>query len=158
MEFKFIEAEDDYSFPRRYVASLRLTNFRGHKDVEAHIFRYGYSESELAEIADLNLIGPPDPAMPAELVANATKEVALKCLLEAFTAEECHLLAAYLEEKYPDQIVSLYVAPLNLPAPLGVGPLAEIPESQSSGFIKLDSAPNYNLPFKVRAYYDLNVQ
>lgn len=156
MEINFIEADEEPVYPRAYVASMRLANFKGHKDVEAHIFRYAYPEEEIGELAELDLVGPPDAAMPAELVAGATKEAALKCILEAFTREESEQLASYLKEKYEDQIVSLYIAPLNLPAPLGVGPLAEIPEGENSGFIKFDKAPGYSLPFKARAYYDLS--
>ncbi len=156
MDVNFIEAEEEPLCPRTYVASLRLANFKGHKDVEAHLFRYDYPENEIEEIAKLDLVGPPDPAMPAELIKDATKEQALKCILEAFTEEESRQLEKYLREKYSDQIVSLYIAPLNLPAPLGVAPLAEIPEGEKSGFIKLDKAPGYNLPFKIRAYYDLS--
>lgn len=156
MEVKFIEAEEETVYPRSYVISMRLANFKGYKDVEAHIFRYAYPEEEIEELAGLDLVGPPDVDMPAELVAGATKEAALKCILEAFTKEESEELAQYLKEKYEDQIVSLYVAPLNLPAPLGVGPLAEIPEGEKSGFIKFDKAPGYNLPFKARAYYDIS--
>lgn len=158
MEVNFLRAEERPLFPRAYVASLRLANFKGRKDVEAHVFRCGWPESELAEIEGLDLVGPPDPAMPPDLVAASTKEQALKCVLEAFTEEEAALLAKYLEDKYADQIVSLYIAPLNLPAPLGVAPLAEIPEGPESGFIKLDKAPGYDLPFKARAYYDLSGQ
>lgn len=156
MEINFIQADEEPIFPRTYVATLRLANFKGRKDVEAHVFRYDYPKSELEEAAGLNLVGPADPSMPAELLAGATKEQALKCVLEAFTEEESELLAEYLKDKYADQITSLYIAPLSLPAPLGVAPLAEIPEGEESGFIKLDKAPGYSLPFKARAYYDLS--
>lgn len=155
MELKMRKAAAGSLYPRTYVASARLANFRGHRDVEVHIFRYGYPESEIDDLGSLDLVGPPDPGMPPELIANATRESALKCVLEAFTEEEAVQLTEYLDKRYKDQITQLIIAPLELPAPLGVGPLAEIPEGETSGFIKFDKAPGYDLPFRIRAYYEL---
>lgn len=155
MEVNMVESREKPLHPRAFVASGVLTNFRGHQNVEIHIFRYGYPEKELEELASLDLVGKPAPGMPPELVANATKEAAIKCVLEAFTWEESELLVRYLQERYKDQIERLYIMPLELPAPLGVGPLADIPVGEKSGFINFDKAPGYSLPFSIRAYYEL---
>ena len=155
MEFTFIEAPANAPIPRIYVASMLLAEFKGRRNVEAHIFRHSWAPEELEELAALDLVGPPDPGMPAQLVEGATREAALKCVLEAFTKEEIQKLAAHLKERHGAQILSLRAAPLQLPAPLGVGPLGELPTGAESGFIKLDKAPGYDLPFLAWAYYEL---
>lgn len=145
----------DAPLKRIYIASAILKNFRGHQSLQIHLLRSGAGGEELEAIRDLGLVGPPDPAMPAELLAGATEEAALRCILESFTEEECDLLAEYLESRYGDQIEKLSICPLELPAPLGVGPLGDIPESASSGFINFDEARDYPLPFRFKAFYQL---
>ena len=130
MECEFIWAEDEARLPRRYIAVATLNNFRGKKNVEAHIFRTGASENEMEALKYKNLVSPADPSVPAEVLSGATEEMALACLLEAFTRDEALKLANYLENRYKTQISRLEICPMNLPAPFGIGPLAMIPETE----------------------------
>lgn len=140
---------------RVYIIAATLRNFHGREHVEVQLFRANGDKEELEQWRGKNLVGAPDPAMPEELLAGATEEAALECLLEAFTANEAETVEKYLAERYADHIVSLDICPMPLPIPLGVGPLGKIPESQSSGFINFDLAPDYPLQFAMKGYYEL---
>lgn len=149
------EPESPAPVERIYVASAILSNFKGQKNVEAQLFRAGYQDSELDDLRSRNLVAENDADIPPEILAGATEDGALRCLLEAFTKTECDQLEAYLKERYADQIVQLDIAPLPLPLPLGLGPLMELPQGEKSGFINFDQAPGYTLPFRVKGWYDL---
>ena len=140
---------------RIYIASAILNNFRGQKNVEVQLFRSGYAEDELESLRGKNLVAPPDPSIPPEIIAGATEDSALRCLLEAFTQEECDQMLKYFKERYDDQISQINIAPLGLPLPFGLGPLEEIPQGEKSGFINFDKAPDYDLPFNIKGWYDL---
>lgn len=156
MECEFVWAENDENLPRRYIAVATLNNFRGKKNVEAHIFRTGATDEEMESIRGRELVSPPDPSVPAEVLKGATEDMALACLLEAFTREEALKLASYLENRYKTQISRLEICPMTLPAPFGIGPLSMIPEGETSGFINFDKASDFNLGFSFKAYYELS--
>ena len=156
MEILRLEAPGKPPCDRIYVLGATLKTFRGKRHVETHIIRHGATEEELAALHGKGLVAPPDPAIPAALLEGATEDRALRCLLEAFTAEESEALAAWLERQHADRIEKLVICPLELPVPLGVGPLGEIPEGGQTGFIRFDAAPGYPLPFAARAFYDLS--
>lgn len=157
MEILRLAAPEKNLCDRIYVLGATLKAFRGQCHVETHIIRHGATDDELAALRNRGLVAP-DPAMPPALLEGATEDRALRCLLEAFTAEESNALAAWLELHYADRIEKLVICPLELPVPLGVGPLGEIPEGGQTGFIRFDAAPGYSLPFAARAFYDLSVQ
>lgn len=156
METEFVWADQESLPDRKYIAVATLGNFRGHNNIELHIFRTDASKEELDSLRGLNLVGAADPLMPKELLAGATEDNALACILEAFTKEEAILLEKYLADHYGSQIKNLIICPMNLPVPLGVGPLSQIPEGQKSGFINFDLSKNFDLPFKFKGYYDLD--
>lgn len=156
MRINFINAKTDNAWPRIYAMLGKLRNFRGHPNVFIHIFRSAWLSEELEAAAKLNLTGPPDNALPSFLINDASRKAAIKCLLETFTLKEAEQLSAWLERNYADQFASLDIYPLQLPVPLGVSPIGSIPASANSGFINFDRARDYDLPFKARAYYDLN--
>ena len=158
MEILRLDAPENALCERIYVLGATLKAFRGKRHVETRIIRHGASEEELAGLRGKGLVAPPDPAMPPALLEGATEDRALACLLEAFTAEESEALAAWLQARYADRIEKLVICPLDLPVPLGVGPLGEIPEGGETGFIRFDAAPGYDLPFAARAFYDLSAQ
>lgn len=148
-------APDAASGERLYIVAAALREFRGKQNLEAQIFRAKADMDELVPLRGKNLVGPPDPAMPKELLAGATEDAALECLLEAFTENELKQLEKYLGDRYGEHIISLDICPMPLPIPLGVGPLGKIPEGEKSGFINFDLAPDYPLPFAVKGYYEL---
>lgn len=156
MKMEFHSIEDGYGIERRYIAMVTLNNFRGHANVDVHLFRIGADSAEMEALKPLKLVSPVSPEIPSAILAGATEENALACLLETFTKEEASLMKEYLDASYGDQINSLVFCPMELPIPLGLGPLAKIPESSRAGFINFDLAANYNLPFKFKGYYDLD--
>ncbi|MCR5561794.1 MAG: hypothetical protein K6F46_00260, partial [Desulfovibrio sp.] len=143
---------------RIYMMGAILKRFKGHTNVEIQIFRHGADDAELAALQGKNLVGPADPEVPPEALAGATEEAALRCLLEAFTKEEADALTDWLQTRYADQISDVYVSPLDLPIPLGVGPLGLVPSGRTDGFICFDAVRGYPLPFVARGYYDLASQ
>ena len=157
MKKQCIAAPDNAPLDRIYIVAATLNVFKGRRHVEVHIFRHGAADEELAALEGKNLVGPPDPAVPPQALQGATEEAALRCLLEAFTAEESQALAAYLEQRYAEHIEKITVCPLELPVPLGVAPLGGIPEGKSTGFIRFDAVPDYPLSFVARGFYHLDI-
>lgn len=157
MEKQSIPAPDNAPLDRIYIIAATLNAFKGRRHVEVHIFRHGATDEELAALEGKKLVGPPDPAVPPQVLQGATEEAALRCVLEAFTAEESQALVAYLEQRYAEHIEKIMVCPMDLPVPLGVAPLSGIPEGKSTGFIRFDAVPDYPLPFVARGFYDLAV-
>lgn len=156
MELEFVDAPRDAKLERIYIAMATMRNFRGHSHMQAHIFRHGATASELETLREMDLVAPAPAGIPPEILAGATEDAALRCLLESFTRAEAEELAAYLKQRYGEQFEKLVICPLELPVPLGVGPLADMPEGEKSGFIHFDKAPGYPLSFTMKAYYDLN--
>lgn len=138
---------------RIFIGAVVLKSLRGQDHVEVQLFRTGAAES-IEELKGKGLVCAPDPAIPTELLSGATEEAALECLLETFTGEEAWQIAKYLEERYGDHVESIVFCPMDLPVPLGVGPLARIPETESSGFVNFDLAPDYPLPFSFKGFYE----
>ena len=157
MEKQSIAAPDNAPLDRIYIIAATLNAFKGRRHVEVHIFRHGATDEELAALEGKKLVGPPDPAVPPQVLQGATEKAALRCVLEAFTAEESQALVAYLEQRYAEHIEKIMVCPMDLPVPLGVAPLSGIPDGKSSGFIRFDAVPDYPLPFVARGFYDLAV-
>lgn len=151
----FLSAPPDAPLQRIYIMVATLRAFKGRRHVDAHIFRHGATEEELAALESLGLVGAPDPSVPPEALQGATREAALRCVLEAFTAGESQALLSYLEQRYAEHIEKITVCPLDLPVPLGVAPLGAIPEGKSTGFIRFDAVPDYPLSFTARGFYDL---
>lgn len=156
MKLTIHENTENSQYDRIYIASAVLSNFKGKTNIEVQLFRTNYDSSELDMLRNRGLVTSEDTGIPKEALAGATEEAALKCLLEAFTKEECSQIAKYLEDRYGDQIKKLDFAPLSLPLPLGLGPLAELPPGEKSGFVNFDKAPGYALPFSIKGWYELD--
>lgn len=152
MEINFMTDGERPDLPRQYVAAALIANFRGHKDVETHLFRDGWTKEEAEEMASLNLIADPSGPLP-EALAAVSREASLECALETFSRAEAEELIAYLERRYAGQISRLDVAPMELPAPRGVIGLNRIPATETSGFIDFYKAKDYPLSFRLRGYY-----
>lgn len=148
-------APPEFEPGRIHIAALVLKNFQNRENVEIQLFRPGGDPAELAGLARSELVGPALADMPPELISGATEDAAIACLLEAFTAAEIRQMTDYLQERYSGQIAEISICPLQLPVPLGIGPLAGLPEGARSGFINFDLAPGYPLDFAFRGYYDL---
>ncbi|MBQ7456560.1 MAG: hypothetical protein IJS54_02990 [Desulfovibrio sp.] len=158
MEIRFTEAETSPTFPRIYGIDAILRNFKGCPHLEITIIRHGQTKEEVEALLGKGLVGEPDPEVPKEVLVGATEYRALQCLLENFTKEEAQAFVDYVQERYADQVEAIMVGPLDIPIPLGAGPLAALPITKNSGFICFDKAENYPLPFAARAYFDFSLQ
>lgn len=156
MNIEIKKAEKQLPIERIYIMAGILKSFKGKRDVELQIIRPCAKEEEFFPLFDKNLVDAPDPAMPAALVENSSMRKALGCILEAFTEDEAKALANYLAQRYGDKFSSLFASPMIFPVPFGVAPLAELPESKNSGFIRFERASDYPLPFSAWGYYDLD--
>ena len=133
-----------------------LESFKGNRHVEVQIFRPGATDDEVKALQGCDLVAPADPSVPSQVLQGATEEAALRCILESFTEEECRAFMEYLEERYADKFASLTICPMEVPVPLGVGPLESITETKDSGFIRFDAVRDWPFPFRAWGYYDLN--
>ena len=149
---------DNPVFERCYGIDAILKNFKGCQHLEITLFRAGQTKEELEALRGKNLVGDPDPSVPAIVLQGATEEGALSYILENFTAEEADQFLDYCQKRYADFIEKIMISPLDIPVPFGTSALASLPTTATSGFICFDRAPNYPLNFSVRAYFDFNLQ
>lgn len=156
MEKILVPTQFDLPLDRIYIVAATLKTFKGRRHVDVQIFRPGAGDDEVEAIRNLGLVAPADPSIPPEVLQGATEDAALRCILEAFTAEESRALLAYLEERYAEHIEKITICPMDIPVPLGVAPLADIGESNTTGFIRFDAVRDYSLPFAAHGYYDLS--
>ncbi len=152
MEYRIIAAPPDIDIDRIYLIQATLKSFKGRRHVIAHLFRLNDNKEELEALRTLEVVGKKDATTPE----GAHEDDALASALEAFTADEGNMLLAYLEKRYKDQITEVVVSPLEIPIPLGMVPFSGIPEGKTMGFIRFDAVPDYDLPFAVHGFYDLD--
>ncbi len=156
MDQKIIAAPPFEELERIYLIQATLKSFKGRKDVIIYLFRTNIDdalvEEELRLLREMDLVGKADADTPE----GAHADNALLSILEAFTAEEGNLLLPYLEKRYDEQISEVVVSPLELPVPLGMVPFSAIPEGKTMGFIRFNAVPDYDLPFGVHGFYDLD--
>ncbi len=149
MEVNITEAENPL-VPRIYFITMVIKSFKGRRDVEVHLFRPDFDEAEMQSYDWNALLGD---ALHPNIPADPDKSV--KVLMEAFTREERDAVLEYLKTRYADRLEEINTGPVDLPVPLGLPPLSELPEGKTIGFIRLDQTPNYPLSFAVRGMYDL---
>ncbi len=152
MEHKIIAAPPDIDLDRIYLIQVTLKSFKGRRDVIAYLFRLNNNQEEMEALRELDIVGKKDINTPE----GASVDNALLSALEAFTADEGNILLAYLEKRYEEQISEVVVSPLEIPIPLGMVPFSAIPEGKTMGFIRFDAVPDYDLPFSVHGFYDLD--
>ncbi len=152
MEYRIIAAAPFTELDRVYLIQATLKSFKGRRDVAVYLFRTDTNEEELSQLQGLDLV---DTAK-ADTPEGATPEDALRSVLEAFTAEEGNEVLDYLKARYEEQISEVVVSPIEIPVPLGMVPFSAIPEGKTMGFIRFDAVADYNLPFVVHGFYDLD--
>jgi hypothetical protein len=136
---------------RGYAVSMVIKQFKGHADVEVHLFRPTWDEEDYGGYPWEELIGgaisdsrPEDPENSKSLI------------LETFTAAESQRLMDYLRERYADRLASIQCHVLDFPVPLDLTPLSSIRQTDTVGRLDLDQIPNYSLDFPVKGIYDLS--
>ncbi len=152
MEYRIIAASPFTELDRVYLIQATLKSFKGRRDVAVYLFRNDTGEEELNELRGLDLVDKAKDDTPED----ASPDAALRSVLEAFTAEEGNLVLDYLKERYEEQISEVVVSPIEIPVPLGMVPFSAIPEGKTMGFIRFEAVADYNLPFVVRGFYDLD--
>jgi hypothetical protein len=134
-----------------YAVSMVIRRFKGHADVEVHLFRPFWDEDDYGRYPWEELIGGAVSEDRPESPENS-KNV----LLETFTAEESRQLVEYLKERYGDKLASIHCSVLDFPVPMDLTPLSSVRETGTVGRLDLDSVPNYPLDFPVKGIYDLS--
>ena len=136
---------------RGYAVSMVIQRFKGHSDVEIHLFRPAWDEDDYGRYPWEELIGGAVSDDRSESPQNS-KDV----LLETFTADESQRLIDYLQERYGDLLASIHCRVLDFPIPMDLTPLSSIQQSGTVGRLDLDTITNYPLDFPVKGLYDLS--
>ncbi len=151
MEYRIIAASPFMELDRAYLIQIMLKSFKGRRDVIVYLFRTDTNDKELEELRALGIVDEAKSDTPE----GASVEDALLSVLEAFTPEEGNILLEYLDKRYGEHIKEVVASPIEIPIPLGVVPFSAIPEGKTMGFIRFDKVPEYDLPFNVHGFYDL---
>ncbi len=152
MEYRIIASDPFLDLERVYLIQATLKSFKGRRDVIVYLFRTDTGEEELQELQSLDLVDKATNDTPE----GANPEDALRSILEAFTANEGNQVLDYLKLRYEEQISEVVVSPVEIPVPLGMVPFSAIPEGKTMGFIRFDAVADYNLPFVVHGFYNLD--
>ncbi len=136
---------------RSFALSMTIKSFKGRRDVEVHLFRHAWDQSEEKSINWDAVIGESfeqDTGLPPES--------SRKIILESFTAEERDTIIEYLKDQYATRLSAITSLPLDLPVPAGLPSLSSMSESKSVGFIRFEKIPSYPLEYPLRGLYDLS--
>lgn len=151
MKLNIITSQDELPVKKGYTISLIIKKFKGHKDVEVHLFQPEWDENEAKSYDWLQLLGDPiDRNEPVNPLSSR------KVLLESFTIEQRDMIIDYMKERYDTRLSAINSRPLDFPIPMGLIPLCEIPEDDDIGCIRFEEIPNYTLPFPVHGLYILS--
>jgi hypothetical protein len=151
MELNIVTSQNELPVKKGYTISLIIKKFKGHKDVEVHLFRPDWDEKEAQHYDWLKLLGDPiDRDAPIDPISSR------KVLLESFTIEERDMIMDYMKKRYVSRLSAINSRPLDFPIPLGLIPLSEIPEDNDIGCVRFEEIHNYTLPFPVHGLYILS--
>ena len=156
MRKSILPANGSEPTPRVYSMSVIIKSFKGRKNVQAHLFRYGISSDELKNMETEGCIETDRSKYSHLPHLNGSLEDTKHMVLENFTAQERDHIIKYLEKRYASRLEAIEAGPVIFPIPQGTMPLCSIPEGKSMGFIKFESVPDYPLPFNFRGFYDLD--
>ena len=136
---------------RGFAVSMVVSHFRGHKDVEIHLFRAHWDAEEESRYAWEKLLGEPlrrdQPIDP---------ESSRHVFLETLNREEKDALLDYLQRRYADRLSAIKVSLLPLPIPIGLTPLSSVAQDQRFGRIHLHKIPNYPLQFAIDGVFSIS--
>ncbi|MFO8241426.1 MAG: hypothetical protein R6T90_10585 [Dissulfuribacterales bacterium] len=151
MKLNIIDSQDKLPTKKGYAISLIIKKLKGYKDVEVHLFLPEWDDKEALSYDWSKLLGDPiDRNAPADPTGSR------KVLMESFTLEERDIVLDYMKKRYVSRLSAINSRPLDLPIPMGLIPLCEIPEDDDIGCIRFEEIPNYNLPFPVHGLYILS--
>jgi hypothetical protein len=144
--------DGDTPINRGYAVSMTVKSFKGRRDVEVHLFRPEWSDSESETIDTKQLFGPP---IMEDVKINPDKDKQI--ILESFTKGERDAVIKYLMEHYSSRLSRITSTPMEFPIPSGLPPLSGITEGKDIGLIKFEKVPHFDLPFALRGMYNLGV-
>ncbi len=150
MEVNIISPEQNLPLDRAYMVSIVIRSFKGRKDVEVHLYRPSWDQSE-ENSYNWDLIISQTPGQTGHDLEKSRHVV-----MESFTVEERDSLVGYLQDRYSQKLRTINSAPLSFPVPGGLMPLSMLPENENHGRIRFDQIPNYTLSFPVHGFYDLS--
>lgn len=151
MEINIISPEQKLPLDRAFVVNMIIRSFKGRRDVEVHLYRPTWDQSEEQKY-NWDLILAQSPGQMQKEMQNSRHVV-----MESFTMEERDVLVNYLGDRYSRKIRLINSASLSFPVPQGLLPLSIMPENENYGRIRFELVPNYTLPFQVHGFYDLSV-
>ncbi|MFW5730613.1 MAG: hypothetical protein ACOCV7_03090 [Desulfonatronovibrionaceae bacterium] len=150
MQINVAEPDNGLPVDRAYIVNIVIKSFKGRKDVEVHLYRPFWDESE-EDLYDWDRAVAQDPSRTRAEFGRSRQVV-----LESFTPDERDRLIEYLQTRYIQRISTINSAFLSFPVPSGLMPLSMMPENENFGRIKFDQIPNYSLEFPVHGFYDLS--
>ncbi len=136
---------------RGYAVSMVIKSFKGHADVEVHLFRPTWDDEEYGSYPWEELIGGAVSEDRPESPDNSKNVI-----LETFSAEESRQLMEYLRKRYWEKLASIHCSVLDFPVPMDLTPLSGVQTTETIGRMDLDQIPNYPLDFPVKGIYDLS--
>lgn len=151
MEIVIVPPEGALPVERAWAVSMVVKSFKGRRDVEAHLFRSCWEESEEAGYDWKRLLGPATPGN-SDLKTESSKAV----LLESFTAAERDRIIEFLKEQYADKLCAIHACTLEFPIPRGMTPLSAVAPGKDVGLIHFEKIPSFALDIPLRGLYDLN--
>lgn len=154
MEIDIIAPDGQLPVERAWAVSMVIKSFKGRRDVEVHLFRPAWDETESEAYDWSALLGDPLPELPPE--AAARTDGSRRVLLESFTCEERDRIIGFLGDQYSDKLSAIRSCALEFPIPLGLTALSEIEEGKDVGFILFERIPSYSLTVPLRGLYDLS--
>lgn len=151
MDITITDTEQTSPVDRGYAISMVIAKFRGHENVDVHLFRPDWTNEELQIYDWEHLLGDPI-RRDQEIDPSGSRKV----LIETFNLTEKDTVLEYLQNRYASRLLSITVTVIPFPIPMGLVPLSEIPEQQQIGRIRFEEIPNYPLLFPFHGIYDLN--
>jgi hypothetical protein len=152
MEVNIANAQDPLPVDRAHAVSMVVRSFKGRRNVEVHLFRHQWDETEMEAVNWDNIIGPPLEGCQFYDPGGSRKVV-----LEAFTSQERDQIVEFLKEQYGDRLLALNASPLQFPVPQGLTPLSEVPSGKDVGLILFEKIPSYSLDIPLHGLYDLSL-
>lgn len=149
MDITIETAQAPLPVDRAYTLSMVIKSFKGRRDVEVHLFRGQWDDSDTT-LNWSELIGPPMDATHTDPTGSQIM------ILEAFTDAERNKIVNYLKEQYSTRLTGIRSTPLNFPVPAGLAGLSQVEPGKTMGFIEFEKIPSYPLDIPLKGYYDLS--
>lgn len=151
MDINIVAPDREPPVPRAHVLTMTIKSFKGRRNVEVHLYRAAWDPKEMDQYDWDTLLGGVEHPE-----SGIDPENSRKVLLEAFTAEERDQVVAYLQHRYGSKLESIASCTLNFPIPRGLAALSDVAEGKSIGRMRMETVPQYVLPFPVHGLFDLN--